>query len=197
MKRFKLISIAIFVIFIHFQGFAQISDSITKIKPIKYPKEKFISTGLSYNNVFSFQLDFYSANEAFGHGQLYFLNGYKYGIETTYIKNLIIAPKISYEINAMFLCLRAGIVPYFSNKNFDLRILPEISYEINAMFLCLRAGIVPYFSNKNFDLRILPEIGFSLYGRANLCYGYNIPINKSIPEISNHKISLIINIKMK
>ncbi len=165
MKRFKLISIAIFVIFIHFQGFAQISDSITKIKPIKYPKEKFISTGLSYNNVFSFQLDFYSANEAFGHGQLYFLNGYKYGIETTYIKNLIIAPKISYEIN--------------------------------AMFLCLRGGIVPYFSNKNFDLRILPEIGFSLYGRANLCYGFNIPINKSIPEISNHKISLIINIKMK
>ena len=153
MRKLKLITISLFVLFINFQCFAQINDTIIKKKPIDYPNEKFISTGISYQYLFSYQIDYYSAKEEFGHGLLYLLNGYKYGIEATYYKNFIIAPKVSYEIN--------------------------------AMFLCFRAGISPYFSKNSFDLRILPEIGFSLYGKANLCYGYNIPVYKKMNENIN------------
>ncbi len=128
-------------------------------------------------------------------------------------KKVILSPGLIYqgellgEINLMFSKLemttggaaiwgpRVGIESSFTNNNY--LIAPKIGYEFSGLIFCVRGNLLSYFQDKEVDLRFLPEIGLSLSGAMNLCYGYNIHIiADKINDISNHRISLTINLDL-
>jgi hypothetical protein len=74
-------------------------------------------------------------------------------------------------------------------------IAPKIGYEISATVFSLRLSAVNYFQNGNSEFRVLPELGISVYGWANLTYGYGIPFNNGhLNNVSCHRVSLSFNL---
>ncbi|WP_204346246.1 hypothetical protein [Psychroserpens algicola] len=74
-------------------------------------------------------------------------------------------------------------------------IAPKIGYEISATVFALRLSAVNYFQNGHSEFRVLPELGISLYGWANLTYGYGIPFNDgNLNNVSSHRVALSFNL---
>nr|WP_321231179.1 hypothetical protein [uncultured Psychroserpens sp.] len=74
-------------------------------------------------------------------------------------------------------------------------IAPKIGYEISATLFSIRLSAVNYFQNGNSEFRLLPEIGISMYGWANLTYGYGIPFNNgNLDNVSCHRVALSFNL---
>lgn len=68
------------------------------------------------------------------------------GVESNF--NGIVAPKIGYDINTMFLCFRINSISFIEKRNIDYRIMPEIG--INILYGSLTYGYVPHlFGTKN------------------------------------------------
>ncbi|MCB0398174.1 MAG: hypothetical protein KDD26_00855 [Winogradskyella sp.] len=82
-------------------------------------------------------------------------------------------------------------------SNEDFVIAPKLGYEISITFFSIRLSALNYFKNKESEFRILPELGASIGGMFNLTYGYGISFKNSINGISNHRLSLSINLNKK
>ncbi len=84
----------------------------------------------------------------------------------------------------------------FTVNNKNAVIGPKIGYELNYVLFIGRISNACYYEfDKNiFDNRLLIEGGASLFGHANLCYGYSLPVlNEEIKNIERHRLSLKIN----
>ncbi|NRD20736.1 hypothetical protein HNV08_11810 [Winogradskyella eckloniae] len=81
------------------------------------------------------------------------------------------------------------------DENFN--IAPKLGYEISITFFSIRLSALNYFKNEQSEFRILPELGASFGGMVNLTYGYGISFNNTIGGISNHRLSLNINLNRK
>ena len=133
------------------------------------------------------------------------------GQENLPARKLILSPGISFqkqvfgEVNLMYSKLelsdsgsaiygpRIGVETNFNPDHFIYA--PKIGYEFSGMIFSFRSSTVGYVDSKKLDLRLLPEAGLSLFGAANLTYGYNIPVmDFRTTEISNHKLSLTANL---
>ena len=74
-------------------------------------------------------------------------------------------------------------------------IAPKIGFEMSATIFSMRLSAVNYFQNGNSEFRMLPELGISVYGWANLTYGYGIPFNNgNLNNVSCHRVSLSFNL---
>ncbi|MEJ7644595.1 MAG: hypothetical protein WKF87_08360 [Chryseolinea sp.] len=84
----------------------------------------------------------------------------------------------------------------------NLLLGPKIGYEITAGLVGVAADFT-YFIDHNYNgeggnrqaFMVTPKIGLSIFGFANLFYGYSIPLSEeSISTISRHRFSLGFNI---
>ncbi|MFC0605983.1 hypothetical protein [Winogradskyella pulchriflava] len=91
---------------------------------------------------------------------------------------------------------RAGVETNL-RSNEDFIIAPKLGYEISLTFFSVRLSALNYFHNKESEFRILPELGVSLGGMFNLTYGYGISFKNPINDISNHRLSLSINLNRR
>jgi len=82
-------------------------------------------------------------------------------------------------------------------SNEDFIIAPKLGYEISITFFSVRLSALNYYQNNESEFRILPEFGASIGGMFNLTYGYGISFKNSISGISNHRLSLSINLNRK
>lgn len=83
------------------------------------------SPGISYQKQFFGEINMMYSKIEEGHGVI--ANwGPRVGIEANFSgSNFIYAPKIGYELDAVFLALRGNLINYIDKGNVDLRILPE------------------------------------------------------------------------
>jgi len=84
----------------------------------------------------------------------------------------------------------------------NLLLGPKIGYEVTAGLIGAAADLT-YFIDHNYNgeggnrqaVMITPKIGLSVFGFANLFYGYSIPLSEeTIGTISRHRFSLVFNI---
>ena len=81
----------------------------------------------------------------------------------------------------------------FDDKDFYLG--PKLAFEADVYLISARLNIIDYTNTTYHDLKFTPEIGVSLFGIANLHYGYNIPLTASnIKTVGTHRITLTVNI---
>jgi len=91
---------------------------------------------------------------------------------------------------------RLGLESNFKGGN-DYIIAPKVGYEMSITFFTIRLSALNYFQNSQSEFRLLPEAGFSIGGMFNLSYGYGISFKNSINGISNHRLSLTINLNKR
>ncbi|MDR2563565.1 MAG: hypothetical protein LBC98_06445 [Prevotellaceae bacterium] len=86
-----------------------------------------LSPGISLQNSMFAELNLMYAQTAVNHTGLG-IRGARLGIETNFRSDdYIFAPKLGYEISALFFCLRGSAAGYIDrSKKLDLRLLPEI-----------------------------------------------------------------------
>ncbi len=74
--------------------------------------------------------------------------------------------------------------------NNNLVLIPKISYSYNMIFLNFSGSLVNYNYNKLNEFYFRPAIGITLFGYADIVYGYNIPIHHSLEFVNTHTITL-------
>ncbi len=91
-------------------------------------KKLILSPGVSYQKEFFGELSIMYAETAMNHTGLG-IYGPKLGVEMNFKSdNFIYAPKLGFEVDVLFFCVRASAVGYIEDSNVDLRILPEVGF---------------------------------------------------------------------
>jgi len=87
-------------------------------------------------------------------------------------------------------------------NNSNLLLGPKVGYEFTAGLVGAAVDLT-YFIDHNYDgeggnrqaVMVTPKIGISVFGFANLFYGYSIPLsNETLSTISRNRFSLVFNI---
>ncbi len=109
------------------------------------------------------------------------------------------------EIGAALHTCRYGDTGYFSKAYYTaLEWMPDqnndiygikIGYEISALLLITGLEVKYQTDFKINDVVITPKIGLSIFGDANIFYGYNISTNNTpFSRIRNHQFSIVFNL---
>lgn len=91
-------------------------------------KKLILSPGVSYQKEFFAELSIMYAETAMNNTGLG-IYGPRLGVEVNFDSdNFIYAPKLGFEVDVLFLSVRANAVSYIDSGDVDLRILPEVGF---------------------------------------------------------------------
>ncbi|MEZ4805283.1 MAG: hypothetical protein R2852_07325 [Bacteroidia bacterium] len=83
-----------------------------------------------------------------------YFSGTRIGIESNLnMDNLILAPKLGYEMNAGVLCFRGNVISYFDNNTVDLRILPEVGITAFGVLSIMYGYSIPMLNQRSESIR--------------------------------------------
>jgi hypothetical protein len=144
--------ILLFIILLKFSywGFSQTDTSYKK----KSTRHSINNKGIIYSGGLGFQnIIFGDLNLLYGEyideSEVYAFDGPTLGIESNF--KGIIAPKIGWDCNVMFFCLRFSLISFIERNNVDYRVLPEIGFTSYKYSSSLTYGYVPHLLGSKND----------------------------------------------